>query len=248
MKRARFGKARSAMLIFFVLLSLPVSSALAKDKTVRVSTSYKTLLSTPEQTGMLDQIIIEAFRRIGVKAEVVFTPTERSLVQVNYGELDCELNRTEGMEQLFPNLCRVPEPNMVMHFVAFAKKPFPISGWDSLRELRVGYVSGWKILEHNTNGFPNVTHVLTPEQLFQMLEMDRIDVALYAKLTGYERIKALGYDNIRHLDPPLASKSMFLYLNKKHKDLAAPLAKALKDMKYDGTYERIVRDTTAHLR
>jgi len=238
-----------SVLFACAILALTVSGVLGAEEGVfTISTSYKSLLSNPEQTGMLDRLMKEAFRRIGIRAEIVFNPTERSLVDVNAGLADAELNRIEGMERSFPNLVRVPEPNMTMHFVAFARQPLSINGWESLRDLHIGIVRGWKILEKNTEGFPHVTLVPTETELFTMLQKDRIDVALYDKLTGYEQLNERGFTSIRHLEPPLASKEMFLYLNKKHKDLAEAIAKSLRDMKQDGTYDRIVKDATSHLK
>ena len=218
------------------------------DETVfTISTSYKSLLSNPEQTGMLDRIVKEAFSRIGCTAEIVFSPTEQSLFNVNEGILDGEINRIAGMEQKFPNLVRVPEANMTMHFVAFSKRPYDIDGWESIRDLQIGIVRGWKILEENTADFLNVTLVPTETELFTMLIKDRIDVALYAILTGYEQIEQRGLEGITHLMPPLASRNMYLYMHKAHRDLVELLADALRRMKQDGTYDRIVTEATFHL-
>ncbi len=52
-------------------------------------------------------------------------------------------------------------------------------------------------------------------------------------------IKQLGLQSVRALEPPLAQREMFLYLNKRHKTILPILAGALKDMKKDGTYNRI---------
>lgn len=229
------------------LLSAQVP-AHAAERTVRISTSYRNLLSTPEQTGMLDRIVKEAFHRIGIRAEIVFTTAERSLIAVNDGILDGELNRITGMEENFPNLVRVPEPNMQMQFVAFANRDISISDWESLRGLRIGMVNGWKILECNTKDFPDVTHQVEAPPLFRMLDRDRLDVVLYAKLTGYEILHELGLNNIRALSPPLCVRDMFLYMHKNHQDLLEPLAHALRSMKQDGTYARIVKQATEGLR
>lgn len=236
----------SLLMIFAGTTAVP-GQAEAGVTPFTVSTSYKNLLSNPEQTGMLDLIVKEAFRRIGIDAEIVFTPTERSLADVNAGLLDAEINRIKGMEKNFPNLVRIPEPNMVMEFVAFSKKDYRIDGWESIRNLHIGLVSGWKILEENTKGFPHVVKVPTETELFNMLDLDRIDIALYSKLTGYEQIHLTGLEGIRHLEPPLASRNMYLYLHKKHSDLIEPLARALKSMKEDGTYRRIVQEATSRL-
>ena len=235
----------AATIIF--MMCFVSSNVCASEKTYRISTSYKTLFSTPDQAGMLDRIVNEAFRRIGLKSRVVFTPNERSLISVNEGMFDAEINRVAGMEKKFNNLIQVPEPNMTMHFVAFATKNIPITDWGSLRLYKIGLEKGWKILEQNTHDFPHVKRVMNVNQLFLMLEKGRLDVALYSKILGYEWINKLDCEHIKHLDPPLASKDMFLYLHKKNAKLAIPLAKALQEMKRDGTYDRIVQETTGLL-
>lgn len=221
----------------FLILPLNVLHA---GQPFTISTSYNNLLSNPGKTGLLDKLMIELFKRIGVDMELVFTVTEKSLVDVNAGFMDAELNRIEGMETAFPNLVRVPEPNMTMHFVAFSKQPFTINGWDSIKPLYIGLVKGWKILEMNTTGFPNVIKTPTEKELFTMLHKERLDVALYAKLTGYAALRHYGFHEIHHLEPPLASRPMYLYVHKKHQDLVNTIAGTLKQMKEDGSYMKIM--------
>jgi polar amino acid transport system substrate-binding protein len=89
--------------------------------------------------------------------------------------------------------------------------------------------------------------VPTETELFNMLDKNRLDVALYSKLAGYEQLMLRGLSDIYHLEPPLASREMYLYLNKKHAHLADEVAEALRDMKEDGAYDLIVQKTTGHL-
>ncbi|MDZ7792745.1 MAG: transporter substrate-binding domain-containing protein [Spirochaetia bacterium] len=227
-----------------LMLLVMLSAVYGNDNKFYISTSYKNLLSNTEKSGMLDRIMKEVFDRIGLEAEIVFTRTEKSLVDVNAGLLDGELNRVAGMENQFPNLLQVPEPNMTMHFVAFATQDFQIDGWESIRNLYIGIVRGWKILEQNTAGFPHRTLVPSESELFSMLHKERLDVALYSKLTGYAALKEMNYDEIFHLEPPLASRKMYLYVHKRHADLVPKIADALQSMKDDGSYQRIVSDST----
>jgi len=88
---------------------------------------------------------------------------------------------------------------------------------------------------------PNETY------LFNMLDMDRLDIALYSKLTGYEQIHQRGLEGMHHLEPPLESRNMYLYVHKRHSGLAQPLAGALRSMKEDCTWDRIVQEATSHL-
>ncbi len=224
--------------LVLAILTISARSVAAQD-TFTISTSYQNLLSNAEGNGMLDRILTEAFRRIGLKVEIVYTPAAQSLPDVNAGIMDGEINRIAGMETQYPNLRRISEPNMTMDFVAFSSRPIAVSGWESIRELDIGLVKGWKILEDNTKGFPHVVTLPSEIELFTMLHKGRIDIALYDRLTGYTVLKNLGYGNISPLRPPLEQRDMFLYVHRKHEAVMEKIAASLRAMKRDGTYDRI---------
>jgi polar amino acid transport system substrate-binding protein len=191
---------------------------------------------------MLDNIAREAFRRIGRELELPYLPAERSLIAANDGLHDGELNRIAGMEQTYPNLMRVDESMMVFEFVGFTKDAALMGGqWENLRSYRIGLIKGWKILEANVGHFPHVTYFHSAEALFKGMDSGRVDVALYGKKIGYAIIADLGLKKIRAVEPPFAKREMFMYLHKKHRELLAPLAAALRTMKIDGSYNAIVR-------
>jgi len=229
-------------MLLIIILSLITPYLFCQEPIFRISTSYQNLLSNSQGTGMLDRIIKEAFQRIEIKAEIVYTSTEKSLIDVNAGLLDGEINRIEGMELSYPNLIRIPEPNMVMNFVAFSTKSIPIQGWESIRNLYLGIVKGWKILEDKTEGFPRVVYVPSEVELFTMLHKGRIDLALYADLTGYAVLEDLGFKEIFALAPPLEMRNMYLYVHKKHRDKVELIAEGLRGMKQDGTYDALVKE------
>ena len=229
-----------AAVVLFLSLCLMVS-AQESEKTLSISTSYNNLLSNSSGTGMLDRILVEACRRRGIEAKIVYTQTNKSLEDVNAGLVDAELNRIAGMEEHYTNFVRVPEPNMTMHFVAFARKNYSVQGWESIRELYIGLVSGWKILENNTAGFPHVVRTPTEAELFSMLDKNRIDIALYSLLTGYAVLRDRGITDIHHLEPPLASRDMYLYVHQSKEQLVPAIAEGLREIKKDGTYDAIVQ-------
>jgi polar amino acid transport system substrate-binding protein len=218
-------------------------SALAQaycDEPFTITTSYNDLLCNLEQTGLLDRLMTALFGRLGLSMRLVFIPTEKALVDVNAGLFDAELNRIKGMESSYPNLIQVPEPNMTMHFVAFSTRNIKIDGWNSIKPLNIGLVRGWKILEANTSGFPEVIKTPSEKELFTMLHKNRLDVALYSKITGYAAIERMGYKDIFHLEPPLASRPMYLYIHKKNENMVTLIANELKLMKKDGSYQAIM--------
>jgi len=88
-----------------------------------------------------------------------------------------------------------------------------------------------------------VVRVASPFEMFNMLVKGETDLVIYNRLVGYELIKETGLSDIHALEPPLAVRPMFLYLNKKHNDLVAKLASAISDMKKDGTIRKIIDET-----
>lgn len=197
-------------------------------------------LSSPDQTGMLDLIVKEAFSRIGEKVSIRALPSERSLVNANQGFIDGDLVRIEGIDNLYPNLVRVPEKTCDFEFTAFGKDTaIELGGWESLEPYSVGIIIGWKILEENVHSRVLVK-VENPKLLFNLIKHDRVDMVIYNRHEGYGVIKEMDLQGIDVIGQPLESREMFLYLNKKHGNLIPPLARAMKDMKKDGTYSHIV--------
>lgn len=198
--------------------------------------------TTPEGTGFLDAVASEAFRRAGVRLRLVKLPPERALLNANAGIEDGDLTRIAGLEAHYPNLVRVPEKLVDWTFVAFSKNPAIAANWDSLRSRPIGHVKGWKIYEQQLAGAPQVTTTESPEQLFRLLELNRIEVALYARWIGEALIQRQGIGGVQVLAPPLASREMYIYLHRRHTALVPKLAAALRAIKAEGLYDRLYRE------
>jgi len=229
---------RSAITVTLFLASFLLSAFAAADTpTLTVSTN-----NTPLDRKALQELSQEAFRRIGVDFKLVSLPSERSLHSANQGEVDGEGLRVAGLSSQYPNLIQVPERYIGVSFVAFAKDATIKldNGWDSLKPYSVAFITGWKMFEANASGARVVNKVDKPEQMFRMLDGGRVDLALYTRADGIALARSMGLASVAPLFPSLKEVDMYLYLNKKHEALAPKLAQALKDMKADGTYNRIL--------
>ena len=214
-------------------------------QTLRLNDTNEAPLTTPQHDGFLDIIAAEAFRRAGVKLQLIKLPAERALINANAGIEDGDLVRIKGLEKLYPNLIRVPEKLIDWEFVAYSKNSEISANWQAIRQHTVGHVTGWKIYEKLTHGAAQIVPTKTPRQLFQLLERDRIEIALYARWMGQALIKQLGFKDIHQLDPVLESREMFIYLHKQHAELVPRIAKALRDLKHEGFYARTRNKTLA---
>lgn len=228
---------RFSSFIITVFLAFPLSPAFADSDTITVSTN-----NTPLDRKALQALSQEAFRRIGRNFKLISLPSERSLHSANLGEVDGEGLRVAGLSRQFPNLVQIPERYLGVSFVAFAKDTSikVDHGWASLMPHRVAFITGWKMFEANASGARVVNTVDNPEQIFQMLAAGRVDLALYTRADGIALLRSMGLKSIAPLSPSLKEVDMYLYLNKKHDALVPQLTKALREMKSDGTYIRIM--------
>lgn len=213
-----------------------------------LSDTYDVPYTTVAGDGFLDLVAQQAFRRAGVDMKFIRVPPERALLNANAGIEDGVSARISGLEKTYPNLVQVPERVLEFHFVAFTQNvKLERAGWQEISPLIVGHIRGWKIFEQNLLPGTRVTVVDTAEQLFDMLNRGRIDVALYERWLGLALARKMNISGLRILDPPLAERDMFIYLHKQHEALVPKLARALREIKAEGLYSDVCRDKFAPL-
>ena len=96
------------------------------------------------------------------------------------------------------------------------------------------------MFEANAQGARVVNKVDKPEQLFRMLDEGRVDLVLYTHADGLLLARNLGLTSVAPLSPALKEVDMYLYLHKKHQALVPKLTQAIRDLKADGSYNRIL--------
>jgi polar amino acid transport system substrate-binding protein len=234
-----------------MLLPLALSghaSHAANEPTLVLSDTYETPYTTEAGDGFLDVVIAEAFRRAGLHVKLVRVSAERALLNANSGIEDGVSARIAGLEKTYPNLVRIPEKVLDFPFVAFARQSkIDNASWETLAPVSVGHIRGWKIFEQSLKPGTQVTLVDSAEQLFTMLDKNRIDVALYERWLGLALVEKMGIKNIHVIEPSLANREMFIYLNKRHADKIPAIAAALRAIKAEGHYTRACREKFAPL-
>ncbi len=197
------------------------------------------IIGDPGYPGFIDELARAMFKRIGVEVTVTRVPSERSLINVNAGLDDGDLFRVAGMEREYPNLVLVPEKMLDNDFVVFTKREdIEIRKWDDLKPYGVAFVIGWKPYELNVKGTRDLAKTSSIDLLLPMLENGRADLVLMDRWQGGWIAKQQQFKG-RVLEPPLLRIAEFMYLNKKHAALAPKAAKALADMKADGSYQKL---------
>jgi len=212
----------------------------------RIEKEYVFYTGAPSPVkDILERRLGEAFKRIGLKFKLVFTGSaQRALVLANE-DGDGDATRVPDIKQIAPketeNLIKIPESISAIRFYVYTKGAVSsVSGYNSLANFRNGFRVGTKILEKNIPG----ERIILPEssRLFQMLDSGRIDTVVEWAFISDKIIKENNYSGITRLSPPLVDVPTYSFINKKHLALVPAIAKALKEMKADGTFDKIEED------
>ena len=221
------------------------SPCAARDRGTRPRLVFTTFPS--DGMGLLfNQILIEAYGRIGYDVEALKVPAERGLIMADQGQCDGMDARAPVVEEVCVNLIRVPTPLYTNLLVAFSKKTDidTAEGWDALAPYRLGSVLGYKFVEKQTSVYDRVL-VSCYDQLFALLENDRLDVAVVAYLDALPSLRDFDLGDIRLLSPPLGRTPMYHYLHKQHADLVPVIDGVLRQMREEGRMDALLEEIMA---
>ncbi len=198
-------------------------------------------------TDISSKVIVEAYNRIGFDVQIEQFPSARSLAMANEGTVDGEVGRIEGIESVYQNLLRVPVAINVVEGVVFTKKDidcFP--NWQALKPYVIGIKRGDIFIENGTKGM-QVIPVANSNQLFKMLDKERTDVVVLAKLTGLSQLEKRGIKGIKMCESAISQVYLYHYLHEDNASLIPTLTKALKEMEAEGRIKDIRKTAISRL-
>ncbi len=207
-------------------------------------------IQASDNSNISEIVLREAYRKIGIHVFISPLPAKRSLHHANEGLSDGELFRIAGMEKTFKNLIRVPVPiNYLDGVVMTRKASFDVQGWDSLKPYTIAIRRGVKFSEAGTAGMKQAFFNTNMSLGRILLEENKIDIAVIARVNGLKIIQQLkevnASDDLRLLEPPLQSYPLYHYLHKRFSYLIPKLTTALKELSQSGRIAEIRKDYLA---
>jgi len=188
------------------------------------------------------KVLQEAYKALDINIEYFPLPGERSLQTSNAGKVDGEIFRIGNIQRKYHNLIQVPTAINILEGVAYSHDPsLTIKHWKDLEGIKTGIQVGIKFAEKGTRGM-SPTMVDTNEQLFKMLDSNRIEIAIVALTNGMKTIKNLQLNGLYASYPPIQSFPLYHYLHKKNKKLIDRLDAVLQEMKKSGRIMQIRND------
>ena len=253
--QSKCKKQRLIILIAAVLFTFILSKGLAGANELILGAA-----ESPEESAQMKRtelILKEAFKRIGYEVELKKYPAARCLKYSNSGIIDGEAQRIYDLNKnhkyTLNNLIRVPEPHQSMDLSAFVYNRNdiildPKDPYLSLKNYKVIVKIGIVNAEENIMrvGIEKVDKVRKYDQMFKMLMSGRGDVAIgFSEMTKKGGMLTKGEFKgkpFKMLTPPLNYTPLYVYLHKKHQDIVPLVSSALREMKNDGTFQKIVNN------
>lgn len=209
--------------------------------------STKMVFTTYPGSGMTlveKPIVEDLYSRLGMAVEVVSLPAERSLLMSNSGKFDGELGRLEIIGKNYKNLIMIPVPlEYIKNTALVSKTNVDLSGYESLKPYTVVALNGYKYFEDMLIKH-KIEHVLVThfEQIFQLLEKGRVDIALTTELDALKFMSIRHSSSIRLLPNVFDKLPTYHFIHRKHAHLVEKLTTELKRMHQEKIPETIRED------
>lgn len=213
------------------LVLLLSASASAADAPLRIGTLEDVALATPT-----NQVIREAYRRIGIGIEVEFQPLplRRSALLLKEGKLAGDFIRTQPFFDANPEIIKVGVPLRHLAYWVWKRPPCERSiDFRTLAQGQVAYQLGAIVIESQLPAAARVPVAQTWDVL-GMARQGRTTYAVMPMTPGMLEAARTDFPNLCHVHLPLLSLDMFHALAPDQAALRPKLEQALLSMQRDG--------------
>lgn len=187
----------------------------------------------------------EAFRRLGVAVQIVNYPLARRTMMMDAGEIDIDGGRVHAYGEAHPNLVRVEEPFVEYSFGLYTANPvLRLHSLDDMRKSnwQVEYRRGILFCETILKPLlpvDRLSDISNEEQGINKLLAGRTDLYCDLDYPVRDVLSAPGFTGAARIRRVLGLGTIpiYLYMQRKHAELALRLAETFKKMKAEGLIE-----------
>ncbi len=194
---------------------------------------------TPDQV-IGAEILKVAYQRLGIPIDILPMPGKRALIESSHGRLAGEVHRIYRVGEDYPALVRVPTSiNYIEPSVFSNDTVFTVTTCKALKNYIIGRTRGVRHAEVCTQGMAHIKIYNDSRVLMENLKLNRVELAITAKINGIIQLTKLGKHSISVLTPPLKKMPVYHYLHEQHKDLVPKIDKVFRSMYEAGELESI---------
>jgi hypothetical protein len=181
--------------VFFVLSVVFFSLASNAQKTGSIQKKDRfppsIILTEGESitSKLLKRIMTRNYRDLDVEVVPFNLSLNRRLLEANEGKAGGVVGTAPLTPGKYKNLVQVPTPIIRVPVMIFAKQPFLVNGWESLKDKVVAAPGGANYFIPPAEMHLTVYFVTKQEAAFRMLAAGRVDIAVVSELTGLDVLK-----------------------------------------------------------
>jgi ABC-type amino acid transport substrate-binding protein len=233
------------ILIIKLLLILNLTTSLYAVEILKFSVTTGT-----KETRLVmgsEAILKKIGKKIGVSFVLEVLPGKRADKYLEKSLIDGDIGRILEFGQIYPHLIRIEEPIASFPYYAYAAKhEIKIKKWLDLKPYSVVYVAGTTYIEANLKPIHNKLHTIgSIKQAVRFIAAKRADIFVSSPLEMEEFQKSgeLRMLGINKSQTPISTLNFYTYFQPKHALIAKKYNLALKQLKMDGTYMKILQQT-----
>lgn len=245
-------KRPTILVIFIWILSFAPQIAAAPLELVTLQYPPYEYKENGEVKGIAVKIVKEGFQRIGRPIKIKLLPWARAIHMIEQGQADAIFTAYKTPErQLFADYSKeILMPQTVSLFVLRDSTIEWNGDISSISQYRIGAVikvSYGDIFDGavNNNILTRVDRVSSGELNMKKLLMKRFDILISNKYGALDILTKMGkLNHVRELSPIVQSVPSYIAFSKKRNliSMRDKFDSVLKEMKNDGTYERIINE------
>ena len=231
-------------LLYFVLISLALiklAHATSAVETNKVDYHFVAIEHLAEQKiGKI--VLTHVYQALGLNIQVSPFSGNRAQYAANYGHNDGEIMRIWSYGTENKNLIRVPTPYYRLVTSAFTLKNsgINITKASDLKDYRVARIRGVKHTNTITKDLQKVSDTSSTTGLFNLLQKERIDIALTSYVDGMQLLKKLNLEDEIMVSPALATLNLYHYIHKDQQALVSKVDLMIKQLKSNGQLAKII--------
>lgn len=173
------------------------------------------------------EIIKDALENLGYDLELEVLPSERSLIMANLGQIDGDIGRIGDLEKRYKNLRQLKDPIGKFSYYIYYNKKLKVETLKEIidKKLSIIDVIGVKLIDSLLkDGSENrIIQAWNFINALMMLDAGRADAFIVSNNIVDSLIEEHKLKNIKRSKNAVIKRNLFIYLNKKHKNLAEKL-------------------------
>ncbi len=210
------------LLYAVIMMSLWMPSVHARDEILVSSDSSGKPHAWEEENqlvGPIVDLITLIFKDFGIPVKTIILPWPRAIFEMEHGDLDVILTMFYTSERTKFMAFTIPYSQVLTSVFVKKGKEFPFNKWEDLINLN-GLISRGDSFGTEFDRFSKERlkfwEVGTPQQIIQMLDLERGDYTIQVKIPMLIEIAKMGnQDKIVSLDVPVTKQDVYVAFSKK---------------------------------